>query len=477
VKGNLAILISLVISGAINFLAIAVFSRLFSEQEYGMYAMSISAMAFGYSFMFFWLSTSFMRYAAAGPESISRVKVTSLYKVYSLLVLLTALLVLFFSLAINSTNLDITFWSVIFIIVVSEAAFNLLATHVRFITLAPEMYAGISILRSILALCLGWYLVKLGFGFLGALLAVAFSFVSCAVFLAFVCRLNNYFSIKVFDSTFIKEVFHFGLPIVMILAVQTAISAADRFLLGYHLGSGVAGQYSVSQDFVAKSMIVIAGILHRVYFPVAVKLSDEGDLLALKVQLGKHITYILAVLIPAVSALIFYAESIVTVVIGEEFQQVSIQLMPYQALIALLHCVTMFYLVGPFYLKKQTKSLIFPCFVVLLINTIVGFFAIPGFGIWGAVIGSFTAYSFYFFFSFVASRKLLALPLPGKEFFKILVASIGMVIVIAPFNTTSTIPSLLILVSSGCAVYAFFAFVLNILNVRHIALCKFRTGV
>jgi O-antigen/teichoic acid export membrane protein len=477
VFGNTVVFVALVLSGLLNFLSISIFSRMLTPDEYGKYALVISGLAFAYAFLYFWLANSFIRFGSAGKKSISDGQIASFYSVYLILAVLSSIVIYILSISLGHYNLPSELWLFILLALISEALFNAFSVHARFINLSPLTFSFFTVIRSVLAIVLGWYFVKAGYGYMGAIAAVSFSFFVCLIVLFFQQKIYKHIFMFSFDRIFIKEVCSFGLPIVFVLAMQSAISATDRFLLVLQLGAETAGQYSVSQDLVVKLLIFMVGITHRVFFPIVIMKMDTSTLDDVKKQLNSNITYILLMLIPAAFAIVFFAENIVFVVLGEEFRSVSIELMPYQVFISMLTCLTMFYVVCPFYLKKKTKLLILPSLFAFIANLMIGYLAIGRFGMYGALLGSFVAYLVYFLFSLYIGRKLLVLPVPIASTIKIIVSSMLMVLALLPLKHSYGVMPLFLLIMLGMFVYTIAILAFNISNIRTVLLDKIKGGM
>lgn len=472
VSGSILIFVALVFSGIVNFLSISIYSRLLTPEEYGHYSVITAGLAFAYAFVFFWLITSFTRFAAAGKKSISETQIASFYNIYLILCLISAAIIYLCSLFLINMKVPAELWFFIFCSLVFEAAFHLFSAHARFITNSPRTFSFAVIIRSILAVVLGWYSIDLGYGYVGIIGAVALSFFISLVFLFLFNKIYKQVSIKSLDSQFLTDICSYGLPIVLILAIQSAINATDRVLLVNLISAEAAGQYSASQDLVVKLLIFLVGILHRVLFPLVIKKMDTESLINVKKQLQKNITFILMVSLPAALAICFYAKNIVFVVLGEEFRLVSAELMPYQVFIAMLNCLTMFYIVAPFYLFKKTKALIFPSLIALIANISIGYFAIQEIGMYGAVLASFVAYSLYFSITLYLGRKILKLPLPIIDIAKIIACSGFMIIALMPLQNDYGVLPLVILVICGIFSYSFAILILNVANFRSILFNK-----
>jgi len=468
VRGNLSIFLALAVSGVLNFLAIALYSRLLTPAEYGAYAVVLSAVAMILSFAFSWVEISFLRFASGADKSRRGDICSSFITLYAVLLLcVLGLLVIIFWLDVFAT-VSVFFLLVVMAVIVAEVLFIAVGNYARLIKEDLKLYSMSLIVRSVLALAMGWYFVTLGYSYTGIIAASALSFAVPAIIVAVRSKIWRDFTVPYINHKLIKDICSFGIPLVLVMVVQSAISATDRLLLAGMLGAEITGQYSASQDLVAKLFIFLLAITHKVAYPLVVKKFEQHGIESARDQLKKSLTFILAASIPALFVLGMYPENFVSVILGVEFRAVAINLMPYQVVISLINCMTMFYVVLPFHLMKKTKQLIYPCLLGLLANLVVGYFAIKLWGIYGAVIGSFVAYSLYFILSFVLGRQFYKLPMDTLDFLKILLSSGMMAFILLPFSGQLGLLALVGMVMTGLVSFAVFMLVLNVGGIRRI---------
>ncbi len=467
-QGNIVIFLALAVSGVLNFVAIALYSRLLSPAEYGIYAVIMASIGLVLGFVFLWLDLSFGRFVAGENKNKSRVYFSNFIALYFILLLLVSvllgLLALFGHLSIIEPKIFIAVGLVIF----AEVVFNAVNIYSRLVQGALVRYSFSVIARSGLAIGFAWYFLELGYSYYGIFLASALSFAIPSLISMVMGRIWKDFSLLALDRHVVKEVFNFGVPLMVVMVVQAAISATDRFLLASMLGSDVAGQYSASQDLVVKLFIFLLAIVHKVNYPNVIRIFEMHGEKATQSMLDKHILLLLLISIPAVFAMTVYSGNIANVILGEDFREMAIELIPYQVGIAFINCITMFYAIMPFHLLKKTKLLVIPSVIALLANLIIGYFLITIFGIYGAVIGSFVAYSVYFSVSLLLGYKLLRLPLPSFDLLKIISCSLLMVLILIPFRESDDFWSLVCLVLIGGGSYAAFVVIANIGGYRNI---------
>ncbi|BCE00389.1 oligosaccharide flippase family protein [Marinicellulosiphila megalodicopiae] len=475
-KGNVYIFLSLILGGVLNFLTISVYSRYFTPEEYGYYSIILSIILLTLGFVFSWVDLSSMRFYTSESEKDNEQTntVTNFFIIYtslSLLIFITMNLVYSFT---NLIPFSLLLWQIIILAIVSEVIFIAVNTYIRLIKNKLNLYALFLIIRTTTAFLVGWYLVYNKFSYQGAVIASLISFTVPLLFLIFKSKIWKNISFSYTNINTIKEIAQFGIPLVFVMVIQSAINATDRFLLAGVMGVDIAGQYSVSQDLVNKLFIFLALIINKVTYPLIIKAYDNfGESAAIK-QLNINITLLLGVSIPALLVMMFYPANLINVLIGQDFRETSIQLMPYQVSIALINCMTMFYIILPFHIKKKTKQLILPSLVGLLSNLIVGWLCIKYMGIYGALLGSFVAYSLYFLIAFKVGCTFFKLPFPSLNIFKITLASTVMCLSLIVFAGQSSLGMLILFVASGACIYSLMIIILNVSNIRNMLFKKLK---
>jgi len=466
VRGGFSIFIALTISGVLNFAAIALYSRLLAPSEYGAYAVILSTVAMVLGFAFSWVELSFLRFAS-GADRVEHTNIVSNFAtLYAVLLLFVLGLLSIVCWANIFTTVSIIIWLIIMAVIVAEVIFIAVTNHARLIREDLTLYSTSLVARSVLAFSLGWYFVTLDYSYAGIIVASAISFTVPAFVVAFRGHIWRDIRLVSIRYSLLRDIGHFGIPLVLVMVVQSAISATDRFLLVGMLGTEVTGQYAASQDFVVKLFIFLLAIIHKVVYPIVVKEFEDNGIEGAQSQLKLNLTLILAISIPTLFAMAMYTENFIEVILGIEFRAVAVSLVPYQVFIAFINCITMFYLIVPFHLLKKTKLLIVPSLIALLGNLIVGYLAIRAWGVYGAVLGSFVAYSLYFLLSFARGRQFFRLPVPKLDAIKILFSATIMTFILLPFEGQLGLWPLVGLVLTGFVSFTLLSLTLNTGGIR-----------
>jgi O-antigen/teichoic acid export membrane protein len=474
-NGNLAIFMALTVSGIVNFAAIALYSRLLSPAEYGVFAVIMAGITLLLGFLFAWVDLSLTRFVAVSNNNVGKKYISSFILLYAALLVFAALGLAVLAYFDLFPSISPYVFMLVTLAIIAEVMFSAINIHTRLVQMALVRYAISVISRSILAIAFAWYFLLLGYSYTGIIVASVLSFLIPTCVSMLYGKVWRDFSWCTIEVSKIKEITNFGVPLVAVMVIQSAISATDRLLLSNLMGAEDAGQYSVSQDLVVKLFIFLLAIIHKILYPFVISKYEQEGFEALQCQLKHNIVMLLTISIPAVFALSIYARNIVEVILGEQFRVVATNLMPYQVVIALLNCLVMFYIVLPFNLLKRNHLLVGPGLIAFISNVVVGYFAIEQWGMFGAIVGSFIAYSLYFYLSWYISRSLIRLPFPGLDIIKILCAAMLMSVILIPLSTSSGLWPLILIVVIGGLSYTSIILMINVGGYRSSVLKKLTT--
>ncbi len=438
--------ITILIKGLLSFATIAVFTRLLNVEEYGVYAIIIAIVSFLDVFGFMWLRHALMRHITDKETETDETYFNNTFMLYMIIAVVCAALGHFYH----------PMFGLVGFLAAVEALSNLVILMTR-IRLSLKIFVALNLLKPLIALALGAYLIKAGFGVDGALWALLAACILASIIGIAISPDFKSFSVSTRSQSQIRAILAFGLPLIAALGIQSAIQVTDRLLLGAMIGEGVTGLYAAAQDIPNKILIMIASAIHMAAYPLAVKALDHEGQDAARTQLRTNITALWAILCPAACALAVLSAPLTTLFLGQDFRPFAAQTMPLFAAIAVLNCVTQYYVILAFNLAKRTALMTFPFLLALLLNAGIGIALIPSLGAMGAIWGSAAAYGFLFIAAMLVSRKIFPMPVPLMDLTKITLAALIMSAVLMILNS----PSLLLNVPLGLVIYAAALWLLN----------------
>jgi O-antigen/teichoic acid export membrane protein len=433
--------------GLINFAALALFTRLLDELQYGRYTLVFAAVALGYALIVQWLSHGVLRLAA--PYADRRATfLASVLRLFVPLTLATAL-VLVIGIGFSSDWRDVPLIVAAVGLLVAQSWHDLnlnLATADQL----PVRYGWLSAMRSGGSLVLGAGAALLGWGAAGVVAGVALGgFLSGAWAYAVAWRPNRGVTP---DPLLRAELFRYGVPLAGAFLLAYVISGADRFMLAAFMSPSAAGIYAPAYDLVLQSMGALLLVVNLGAYPLAVLAVERGDAALRDRQFRHHATLLVALALPAAAGIAVLAPSLSTI-LGPRFAPAARELLPLFALAQLLAGIKAFYLDLSFQLGRATRLQFATLAAGALVNIVLNLWLIPAYGLHGAAYATVAAHLVAFVLSWVLGRKVLPLPLPLGGMARVGAATIGMCLALALVRHAHGPVMLIAQVSLGVGVY------------------------
>jgi len=411
--------------GLVNFAALALFTRLLDEREYGQYALVFAGVALGYALLLQWLSHGVLRLAApyAGRRGTFLLTVIQLFVPLGLL---TAM-VLVVGIGITSRWHDgpLMVAGVGLLLAQSWHDLNLnLATADQL----PLRYGWLSVVRSVGSLVLGCAAAWAGWGATGVVAGVALGGLVSGLWSYGVAWSPARGATP--DRELRSELFRYGIPLAGAFLLAYVIRAADRFLLAGMISPAAAGMYAPAYDLVLQAMGVLLLVVNLGAYPMAVQAVESGDAETRDRQFRHHATLLLAVAIPAAAGIAVLAPS-VSHILGPRFAPAARELLPLLALAQLLAGFKAFYFDLSFQLGRSTRLLLATVAAGAFVNIALNLWLIPRHGILGAAYATVAAYLVALILSWGLGRKVLALPMPYGALARVSAATVGMCLALA----------------------------------------------
>lgn len=412
--------------GAINFLAIAVYTRLLAAEEYGRYALVVAGVGFFNVFFFHWLRLSLLRFLPAYLEN-PRPLLSTVLAGFIVLALLTGVAGLLLAwLWPDPIWRGLIFLAVPLLWVQAWFELNLELARSR---LQPVRYGLMSGVKAVSALTIGVLAVLWGLGAYGPLLGLLAGML-LAVFLWGWLEWRGAFSHS--SRSLLGELLRYGLPLTATSALGFVVSMSDRFLIAWFLGEGPAGMYAAAYDLGYQTLTLLMTVVNLAAYPLAVRALEQRGLEAARQQLRQNATLLLSVAFPAAVGLSLLAPNVTGVLLGEGFREEAARLLRWVALAILLSGVRVFHFDLAFQLGRHTLGQVWVVGAAALLNFVLNLLWIPIFGLLGAAYATFAAYLLALLLSIALGRRVFPVPIPYQDGLKITLASVLMGLLLWP---------------------------------------------
>ncbi|MBY6276607.1 oligosaccharide flippase family protein [Symbiobacterium thermophilum] len=445
----------------VNFLAIALYSRLLTPDEYGTYAVVVAWVSLGNAVFFQWLRLGVLRFLPSSGEHREQLLSTvALGFVTQVLLTATVCLVLWFHQGSQERGLVLVGLVLLWL----QAWFELNLELAR-AELNPVRYGLLSFLKSALGLIVGAGLVFFGFGVEGVLIGVIVSNLLPGLWSAFASwtRVRLY----LVDRKALLELVRYGLPLTVTLALAYVVSTSDRLLLDWLRGPSEAGLYAVGYDLAQSTSGVLMMVINLAAYPVVVKTLETQGVEAAREQLCNSATILLSVAVPATAGLMLLSANIADAFVGEAFRVEAAAIIPWAALGALISGVKAYHIDLGFQLGKRTLTQVWSVLGAAISNLVLNVLLIPNYGALGAASSAVIAYGVGLAISWGLVKQVFPMPFPVADGLKITLATAGMVLALLPLLRFRGLWALAGQITLGATAYGIFVVLLNVAGVRH----------
>jgi len=352
------------------------------------------------------------------------------------------------------------------VVTIAQSGFNLAQTvqRARRDSVRYSLHAsGNSLFKFVLAV---------GFIFLfdmkaeAMLIAIIIAGLPILIFEMLRLRKGYNFSYRNFSQPILRQLSHYGLPMVGIACANMILSSSDRYVIEYFCGSSLVGIYSAGYKIAENSATLFIYFLMTVSFPALIDSFEKAGA-GETIRLMRYLLSIyLIILIPVVLGLSFLRREISSVLFDKSFYEAYI-VIPW-VLSGVFFMGMSMYFNKNFELMERTRTLLILIGSAAGLNIILNIATVPVWGILGAAISTNIAYFFGLAISIIFGRKLIRWDFPWNILFKTLIAGTGMCAAISLVPGMSSIPfGLMIKIFVGFVSYLTIISILERQTVMH----------
>ncbi|MGQ9738917.1 MAG: oligosaccharide flippase family protein [Armatimonadota bacterium] len=406
------------VPGLVNFLAIAVYTRLLSPEEYGRYALVIAGAGFANVVLFQWLALALLRYVPGHDTPLYLMATAK--AIYRWLVLATAIGGLLLIPWVPQS------WQLLFagglVLLWAQAWFEINLQVLR-AKLAPVAFGIASGLKAVLAIVTGVSLLK---WYPVALAPIVGHIVGFLLGSAVPWR-SLWQGVRVRDDRRIAvQIMQYGVPLSATLALSYLLNSSDRFLIAYFIGDHAAGVYAAGYDLASQILLVLMVIINTAAFPLILNDLEQRGIEPARQQLSRNIFLLLAVATPFTAGMVLFAPEVARTVLGQRFQETATSLIPWIAIASLFNGLRSYHFDLAFQVGKSTVHQLWVMGVAILVNVALNLIWIPHYGVMGAAWSTLAAYAAALLASVVVGRRFFPLPVNWRGMVRVGLAVLAM---------------------------------------------------
>ncbi len=356
------------------FLGVAIFTRLVSPFDYGVYALIVTAVGIATNVMFGWLRQGYIRYYYEENE-LSILSIIARIFSGGVLLALVAGLILGFS----RVQAAILMALPLFLL---QSWYDISLDNIR-LKQKPVAYGLYSNLRILVFVFMAVACIKVtNWGWPALILGAYAGYV--AVILPFTRQALQAVKTTPYRPEIMKRIVRYGTPITVATTMQLASSGVDRYFLAYYMGNQAAGIYATGFDIAQQSLVMLMSVVNLAVYPLLLKQlhSVPKDMFRKEMRSYYHLLMLFA--LPCALVFVILPTEICQFLVGESYREGASTIMPFIAVGAFLGGLKAFYYDLTFLLSSKTRLLIVCNTVGLGVSMAGNFFLIPKFGLLGA---------------------------------------------------------------------------------------------
>lgn len=451
-RHGLQYLVARGLPGVINFVGIAVYTRLLDPVEYGAYTLTIAAVGAADALLFQWFRLALLRFLP-NEQLDPRVTLATILKGFlgmAAVVSVLAVLVAFVVVKDEVTRQLLLLGAGVFVV---QGIFELTVERERS-GLSPVRYGLYSGAKAVIGLAVGVTLALAGMGANGLLIGLVAAMLLPLVGLG---GLRQWLQVgrTAFDSGLARTLLVYGLPLAATAALDFVVSSSDRFMLAAFIDSAAAGKYAVGYDLAQFTLGMLLMVVNLASYPLIVSAFEERGAPAARATLARTFQLMLLVGLPAVAGLAVLSRGIAAVMVGPEFREAAAGIIPWIAVAAFIGGLKHFYFDVAFQLSTRTGTQFWIVLVSAVLNVGLNALWIPRYGLLGAVYATVVAYVIAIILSWWFGRTAFAVPVPVRRVIPIFLATALMVAALLLVRGWTGLPSLVAQVAIGVLVYGF----------------------
>lgn len=459
IKHSLIYFIARGLSGMINLLAIAAYTRLTSSGELGKYAIVVAIVSFFDVVFFRWLRLGILRFLPRYNGEKREVLLSTAFRLF-FAILLIVLIISYLSmhLWIELQKVQDLWWlglGLLFLMAWFELNMELFRAD-----LSPKAYGLLSMGKAFLTVVFSVGFLMLGWGAKGLVLGLILG-MACPL----VLQLNKTWRgvrFSAFDPLIKKQLLAYGIPLMITFVMHFVITSSGRLMLAWFKGPEEVGLYSVVFDLVQQTLILVMLIINLAAFPIVVHSLEKGKDDETRGKLVQYTTIFFLVSLPAMAGFTVLSSNISYIFLGEDYRQMALIMIPLIAFTTFLEGTKYYYIDLSFQLAQSAALQIVPNIVAACVNVGLSFWWIPEYGAIGAVYAALSAYWIAVMLGWFIGRKVFVLPFPGKDVLKILVATLGMAALLEPLSSITGIVAFIGQIALGMLIYSIAVVILQI---------------
>jgi O-antigen/teichoic acid export membrane protein len=278
----------------------------------------------------------------------------------------------------------------------------------------------------------------------------------------------------VLDRSELVRLVEYAWPLVAVAATAVILQNSDRFLLGSLAGAGVLGIFAVAYNLVERPTTLICSSISTATFPLVVQVLEHQGREAARLQAGRNGIALLLLVLPACAGLALTADYIAAVLVGPAFRSGVAALLPIMSFTALARGLRSHFIDHAFHLSGRPLLMMWTYGPATLMNIALNLYAVPRYGMMGAAWTALFCQGSTILGGWFLGTSLFPIWLPIRQVIACILAIVPMTVALTLIRFPLNWLGLLEAITLGAALYAASVMVLDVADLRSVALSQLR---
>lgn len=406
-----------------NVITVPIYTSLFSQEQYGLYTISIAMLSFLCIIFSDWVGLSGLRFFRHHQIEDNLSKYLS-----TLVTILTINMVLMFSVSIifkdslyTLFHIPFKFFLAVLLLIIPVAIRALLSQLLR-AQLKSMSYTLTTILNQFATIFLAVFFAKcfdMGAG--SILLAMGVSISLIDILLLYQSEILKVFRIQKIEWKFILPIMNYGIPIAATALSAWIITQSNKFIMNSISGFSKAALVGVGYGLTLPILMTLFAMITIAAVPRIINLYEAK--IDVRPIISRFLGYYILVALPVITIMSIYCVDYTHIFVSNPKMYEAYKLVPYFAFGVFFLAMTD-YTTLQYHLAKKTHIE----FTIKLISGIIGvalnLILIPKMGLIGVGIATFSANFLYFLLSIIIVLPNLNLKFPTLTTARILITAV-----------------------------------------------------
>lgn len=459
-------------NGVIAVITIAIFSRILSPAEYGVYALWLATATVTCAVLFQWINATVGRFYPMHPDDPSKVLRVAAAG-FCIAIALGMSIIIIFSRYRVLLEGEICIIGIILLVTISLGVHNL-ALQVTNARDEPYRYGLLSLIKLSGTLLFGTFLIYSFGGALGAMMGILFGTL-LAIFL-FGSTIVRQMRVGAADPQLTMDMLRYGWPVAINYIAITIVDVSDRFMIAHLLGVANLGPYVASYDFTQQAVGSVMNVVYLAIYPHLVRAYEREGEDAARAHMHLLGTKLVALGLPFILIISYFSKDISSLIYSLEYQKDAAMVMPVLACAVFLSCFKMFFIDTAMQLRQYTIYLALIALTMAALSIALNIFLLPRFGVIGAAWSTFFTFLLGSTLSWVLSNRIFNMRKLMTNVLKVIISCLLMCLAWEVFPETKGV-WVFIQLFTGSLAYIGLGAWLNICGFREFIVNLLRIGI